>query len=171
MSEAWFIYHILDKRGQVAYIGIAKNPYKRMLSHISEANRLFYVSYCHTKFYRWMRRELSRGRLPQVVPVQRFESRKEASTAESLALIAAKRDGIPIKNSNFRGSGGDFPPPHVRWARDSRLSREYKKNPDRLVRYEKIPPLKCVSVLFVRGSKVKTIIPPWGEVIQEGVRA
>jgi len=90
----FYVYEVRNDRGRAVYVGLSKNPYKRMLAH----RRTFYTRVC-----RWLDAADAAGREWGLVIVARHEDYSDGFDDEYRRTLAAASRGL-ILNTTYKGS-------------------------------------------------------------------
>lgn len=86
-----YLYHVLNRRGQVVYVGITCNVRYRWTTHCAAAVRHGSGKrYCNGSFTQWLARQLSSGFMPKVVTVRHLTADVHAEEQKEIRRLRAQ---------------------------------------------------------------------------------
>ncbi len=97
-NKAVYLYHILDSRYRVRYVGISSAGERRLKSHISVALTGRFVP---TPFIAWLKGQLSKNRVPRIRVIR--QAKADCAADERAEIIRLRRKGHPLLNVVVKG--------------------------------------------------------------------
>ena len=98
-SQPVYLYHIVDRRGRVRYVGLSVTGEKRLSGHIREAKAQ--NGFVPRPFIAWLRKELAAGRVPKIRVIR--ECKTDPIAIERKEIVKMRRKGHPLLNVVVRG--------------------------------------------------------------------